>query len=77
MPATGRWLDVGCGEGLLAAYLAAAGHQLEAHGLDPDPKRVGQATALLGAGFTVGDARVDMEGEAAWDVVTCIDVLHY
>ncbi len=76
IPTTGRWLDVGCGEGLLAAYLSAAGHTLVACGLDPDSDRVGQATALLGPGFSVGDARTANLGEG-WDVITCIDVLHY
>lgn len=76
MPLSGRWLDVGCGEGLLAMYLRAAGHRLDAAGLDPDAARVGQATALLGAGFSVGDARTAPLGEG-WDVITCIDVLHY
>lgn len=78
MPTSGRWLDVGCGEGLLAAYLTAAGHALDAHGIDPDAARVGQARALLGDGFAEGDART-LRGAPAggWDVITCIDVLHY
>ncbi len=76
LPVQGRWLDVGCGEGLLAVYVRAAGHQLQASGLDPDAARVGQATTLLGAGFSVGDARTADLG-AGWDVITCIDVLHY
>lgn len=76
MPAAGRWLDVGCGEGLLASYLQAAGHALEAHGIDPDEARVSQGRALYGAGFVCGDARVaPLPAELA--VVTCIDVLHY
>lgn len=76
MPKAGRWLDVGCGEGLLAAYLTAAGHTLAAHGIDPDTDRVGQAVALLGPGFSTGDVRTADLG-AGWDVITCIDVLHY
>lgn len=79
LPAAGRWLDVGCGEGLLAVYLQAAGHTLQAHGIDPDKDRVSQANAVLGEGFTVGDAR-DLEAtglQGPWDVITCIDVLHY
>jgi len=80
MPQTGAWLDVGCGEGLLAVYLQAAGHTLHAYGIDPDKKRVAQANALLGDGFSVGDARA-LDGavlpEGGWDVITCIDVLHY
>lgn len=82
MPAAGSWMDVGCGEGLLAAYLAAAGHTLDAHGIDPDAARVGQATGGETAGapeaqkFAVGDARTsDLQGPH--DVITCIDVLHY
>ncbi len=80
MPQSGRWLDVGCGEGLLAVYLNSAGHFLQAYGIDPDKDRVMQATALLGEGFSVGDARaLDAVGLAGgeWDVITCIDVLHY
>ncbi len=76
MPTEGRWLDVGAGEGLLAGYLEAAGHRLDAHGLDPDAARIAQARALYGEGFAVGDARTAALGDGL-DVVTCIDVLHY
>ena len=80
MPRSGRWLDVGCGEGLLAVYLHSAGHSLHPYGIDPDKDRVAQANALFGEGFSVGDARaLDAAGvpQGDWDVITCIDVLHY
>lgn len=76
MPVEGRWLDVGCGEGLLAAYLEAAGHTLDPRGLDPDAARVAQAQAQHRGVFEVADARTANLGTGN-DVITCIDVLHY
>ncbi|MSP55244.1 MAG: methyltransferase domain-containing protein [Myxococcales bacterium] len=76
MPMEGRWLDVGCGEGLLAAYLDAAGHTLDTRGFDPDIARVAQAQAQQRGVFEVADVRTADLG-TGYDVITCIDVLHY
>lgn len=77
LPKTGRLLDIGAGEGLLASYLRAYGSDLVVTGIDIDEQRI--ATARLVADdrmrFDVADGQ-DAPLPTA-DVVTCIDVLHY
>lgn len=77
LPRAGVLLDVGCGEGLLAQYLRAAGSALDVVGLDPDAPRLAVARAVADEHmrFEVGDARRAALPEA--DAVVCIDVLHY
>ena len=43
----GRWLDVGCGHGRLAALAAVAGY--EAYGVDPNPLAIEAARRCLGS----------------------------
>lgn len=70
-------LDVGCGMGLLAAYLRTSGHKQPIVGLDIDDKKVQLAQSLFGsdnASFATADA-LDLPDHSG-DVVV-LDVLHY
>lgn len=71
-------LDIGCGMGLLAAYLRASSHQAPIVGMDVDAEKVELAQSLLGrdnANFHAGDALATFP-EHQGDVVM-LDVLHY
>ncbi len=70
-------LDLGCGMGLLAAYLRACGHRAPILGLDVDAEKIGLANQVLGseqAEFRAGNA-LDFPAHSG-DVVV-LDVLHY
>jgi 2-polyprenyl-3-methyl-5-hydroxy-6-metoxy-1,4-benzoquinol methylase len=70
-------LDVGCGMGLLAAYLRDSGHCQRIVGLDIDDEKVRFAQTVVNAdnaSFSTADA-LDMP-EHSGDVVV-LDVLHY
>lgn len=73
-----RLLDLGCGQGLLAALLAAAGVPLAAYrGIELMARDVARAQRALGVGCGVvqGDIRSAEYGAA--DVAVILDVLHY
>ncbi len=72
-------LDIGCGVGLLAAYLRESGCRQPILGIEPDVAKIRMATEQVAHGyarieFRVGDAR-DLP-EFSGDVVM-LDVLHY
>ncbi len=72
-------LDIGCGVGLLAAYLREAGCRQRLLGIEPDANKVDVAMAHIAPAyphteFVVGDARA--LPEFSGDVVM-LDVLHY
>lgn len=73
LPREGLVLDLGCGEGLLAAWLEAAGGA-QVRGWDVDAGRVAVARAA-GVEAEVGDCRGVALPEA--DAIVLIDVLHY
>jgi len=79
IPENARLLDLGCGQGLLAALLAAAGApRLAAYrGVELMARDVARAHRALGAdcGVRQGDIR-DADFGAA-DAVVILDVLHY
>ena len=79
IPPDSRILDVGCGQGLLAALLAAEGRhgRWRYRGIDLDARAVERARYAAGpAGdLVVGDMRNADLGDA--DVVVMLDVLHY
>jgi SAM-dependent methyltransferase len=64
-------LDVGCGDGLLAARLQEARPDLTVRGLDVLVRPTTHIPIDLFDGQTIPAAA------ASWDVVTCIDVLHH
>ncbi len=72
-------LDIGCGVGLLAAYLRESGCRQPILGIEPDEKKVQMARKLIAPAyenleFAVGDACMlpEFSGE-----VVILDVLHY
>jgi len=85
LPPASRGLDVGCGVGLFALWLAeAVGAEGRVVGIEPSAERVEAARDLVGGArpgprleFRVGDAtKIDAAG-ASFDWVWCGDVLHH
>jgi len=80
-----RGLDVGCGVGLYALWLAeAVGPRGHVTGIEPGADRVEAARALVGAAaagdrleFRTGDASALDFPDASFDWVWCGDVLHH
>ena len=77
-----RVLDLGCGQGLLASLLDAAGRDCAVHGIELMPADIGRAEQSLAdviarghASFVCGDIRHADFGQA--DVAVILDVLHY
>lgn len=74
-----RVLDVGCGGGLLALPLAAAGFSVK--GLDRSEPSLAAARARVTAGafaeFAVGDALALAEPDGAYDAVLLMDLLEH
>ncbi len=85
LPAGSRGLDVGCGVGLFALWLAEAiGHPGRVLGIEPEAARVESARALVGARllagrleFARGDGTAIPLPERSVDWVWCGDVLHH
>ena len=68
-------LDVGCGIGLLAAYLRARNFRAPIRGLDHDERKVGIASSVVPeATFGVADARTAIDAEGT---IVLLDLLHY
>jgi 2-polyprenyl-3-methyl-5-hydroxy-6-metoxy-1,4-benzoquinol methylase len=81
VPAAGRILDWGCGHGLGALHLAAAGPDREVVGVDIDDAKLAVARrAAEGAGLAarVRFERVEADAvpEGRWDAVVIDDVLY-
>lgn len=71
-----RLVDLGCGQGVLAALLAAAGVEVRFTGIDLMARDIERARhACPGGQFIAGDIRTT--GFAAADAVVILDVLHY
>jgi demethylmenaquinone methyltransferase/2-methoxy-6-polyprenyl-1,4-benzoquinol methylase len=85
LPEGSRGLDVGCGAGLFAVWLAEAiGSKGRVVGIEPSTERVEAARALVGHGpfasrleFREGDATKLEAPDATFDWVWCGDVLHH
>jgi SAM-dependent methyltransferase len=77
IPSEGPIVDLGCGQGVLAALLAAAGEDVSrVRGIDLMPRDIERAkSAHTGAEFVVGDIRTTPFGPARCVVI--LDVLHY
>jgi demethylmenaquinone methyltransferase/2-methoxy-6-polyprenyl-1,4-benzoquinol methylase len=85
LPKNSRGLDVGCGVGLFALWLAEAiAPQGQVVGIEPSTERVEAARALVChalpsscLGFREGDATKIDAADATFDWVWCGDVLHH
>jgi SAM-dependent methyltransferase len=85
LPEGSRGLDVGCGVGLFALWLAEAiGPRGRVVGIEPSRERVEAARAFVGQGpaasrleFREGDATKLDAPDASFDWVWCGDVLHH
>jgi ubiquinone/menaquinone biosynthesis C-methylase UbiE len=77
LPPNARVLDVGCGPGSLARYLARDGHSVI--GIDADPLMVDRAqylaTEVSGVTFEVGDVRSLRFPDGAFDAALATNVL--
>jgi 2-polyprenyl-3-methyl-5-hydroxy-6-metoxy-1,4-benzoquinol methylase len=79
IPPEGRIVDIGCGRGMLANYLALTGPKRRVTGIDRQVKRIEAARASVkGRGnirFRLQDA-LDLEVEE-YDVIILSDMLHH
>jgi ubiquinone/menaquinone biosynthesis C-methylase UbiE len=74
--AAARVLDIGCGEGRLAAELARQGATVE--GIDPNPEAIRKARASVpGATFTEATAEALPFPDASFDVAVIFNALHH
>ena len=79
-PANARWLDVGCGTGILAHTLLELCSPAAVTGIDSAVAQVEQASRGPAAGrasFEVGDARRLPFRDASFDIVTSALVLNF
>ena len=75
--AGGRLLDYGCGDGTFVAMVHA--EFAETLGVDVDPGQTAECVARLGhlPGVRFGLTKELQRDDAAWDVVTCMEVLEH
>src|SRR5439155_3001922 len=73
--ATGRLLDVGCGDGLFLAIAGRAGWSVE--GIEFSPEGARRATHRLGRPIAVGDLARDTALAGPFDVITLWHVLEH
>jgi ubiquinone/menaquinone biosynthesis C-methylase UbiE len=79
-PASARWLDVGCGTGVLAHTLVELSSPASVVGIDPEVAQIAQASRGLAAGratFQVADARRLPFADASFDIAASALVLNF
>lgn len=79
LPTSGRLLEVGCGHGLLALYLALGSPDREVVGIDVDEDKLGSArAAAAGAGLRATFEAVVGAGlpDGPWAGIAIVDVLY-
>ena len=81
VPLEGRVLEVGCGHGLFAAYLAVTSPRRAVRGTDLDPDKIdvaGAAAARLGETVDLRFALAPSGHvpEGPWDAIAVVDVLY-
>jgi 2-polyprenyl-6-hydroxyphenyl methylase/3-demethylubiquinone-9 3-methyltransferase len=74
-PRAARVLDLGCGAGFLANYLAARGHHVT--GIDTTPENLAVARAHGTATYELGDACNLRYEDASFDVVCAMDLIEH
>lgn len=87
LPQTGAWLDLGCGSGQLARFLARAGFTGSYLGLDSSPELLAEAGEAppQAAGFSAAFRLADLAAPdwangllpGSWQVISCFAVLHH
>lgn len=79
-PAGARWLDVGCGTGVLAHAILELSSPAAVIGIDPQASQIASAACGLAAGraaFQVADARSLPFADASFDVTACALTLNF
>lgn len=78
MPASGRVLEVGCGHGLVANYLADGSAARTVVGVDIDPRKIAAARASLrpGDATTFAVVRPGELPDGPFDAIVIVDVLY-
>lgn len=79
VPRAGRILDVGCGHGLFALYLAARAPERQVVGVDIDADKLlsaRQAAERAGLPVRFAQSADGVLPDGPWDVITVIDVLY-
>jgi len=79
IPAEGRILEVGCGHGLLANYLAleSGPGRREVHGIDIDGPKIEAARRAAGtSGASFSSPPPGRLPEGPWDAIAIVDVLY-
>jgi SAM-dependent methyltransferase len=82
VPTRGRILDVGCGHGLFAAYLALDAPARDVVGIDLDARKLDESSARVvrardaGARLTLKVGAPGAVPDGPWDAVTVVDVLY-
>ncbi len=74
VPERGKWLDIGCGPGVLLAIVSERGWQ--AHGIEQSGRCVEMIRSTLGGvQITLGAVPEKLEGFSGYTVVSLVDVL--
>jgi 2-polyprenyl-3-methyl-5-hydroxy-6-metoxy-1,4-benzoquinol methylase len=82
VPRAGRVLEVGCGHGLISAYLALSSGDRSVTGIDIDARKIAVATHALthahrsNARLTFAHAEAGALPTGEWDAVVIVDVLY-
>lgn len=79
-PARARWLDVGCGTGVLAHAVLELSSPASVVGIDPQATQIAHASsrpAAAKAAFQVADARRLPFADASFDIAACALTLNF
>jgi 2-polyprenyl-6-hydroxyphenyl methylase/3-demethylubiquinone-9 3-methyltransferase len=79
VPKNGFVVDVGCGYGIFANYLATSSKEREIIGIDLNKKRISTANKIFAQSPNLNFMHADITGAKIpnADIITAIDVLHH